>query len=138
MTPGSGRTWSSKQERIPISYLIPQISPLLYVHDGRIVLCHVGLSHSANLLLPGNGRLVDGGQTLRKRDDFHVASICIHSGAVFGRRSRHSIKAIQRGGQRNDSGSGKAGLQKVAAVQHGLSQRVSTKVYSLSGSTPQF
>ena len=39
---------------------VPVVGPLLDVHDGRIVLGHVGLADAANVLLPGLGGGVEG------------------------------------------------------------------------------
>ena len=44
---------------------MPVVGPLFDVHDGRIVLGHVALSHAANLLLPGLCSLVNRSQTRR-------------------------------------------------------------------------
>ena len=37
---------------------VPIVSPLIHVHDRGIVLGHVGLPYTSDVLLPGHGRLV--------------------------------------------------------------------------------
>src|SRR5215475_11186601 len=49
---------------------VPVVSPFFNVHDGGIVLGHVALTDTANLLLPGQGGGIDRSQPRWQRNEF--------------------------------------------------------------------
>src|SRR5580698_5721463 len=93
---------------------VPVVSPLLNVHDGRIVLCHVALANAANLLLPGLGRRIKRSKTRRQRDELRCGAACRNSSDFLCRESGDR-EGVERGRQWK---SNCASLKEGAAIQH--------------------
>ena len=93
---------------------VPVVGPLLDVHDGGIVLGHVALAYTTDLLLPGLGSGVERRQARGKRHQAEVRGGCCDMD--IGSRCQSGLKGVERSCERKRRG---GGLEEVAAIDHG-------------------
>ena len=95
--------------------VMPEVGPLLDVHDGGIVLGHVGLADAADALLPGKAGAIERREASGERDE-------VRRGLFACGLRGEQVLGAEGGGERESGG----GLEEAAAVEHGRSPPGST------------